>query len=45
MVSKFNSFLNVYNIYKNGKHIDEVNFNLEPMNKTDKSGGHNLDVK
>ena len=30
---------------KNGKHIDEVNFNLESMNKTDTSGGHNLNVK
>ena len=28
-----------------GKHIDEVDFNLKPQGKTDKTGGHNLNVK
>lgn len=30
---------------KDGKHIDEVDFNLKPQGKTDKTGGHNLNVK
>ncbi|MCR1809665.1 hypothetical protein [Sulfurospirillum sp. hDNRA2] len=30
---------------KDGKHIDEVDFNLKPEGKTDKTGGHNLNVK
>lgn len=30
---------------KKGRHIDEVDFDLIPQNKQDKSGGHDIKVK